>query len=278
MNLREILEMSFRVEVLAEKIYLDLSELFAEAKPLFEKLSCEESRHADIVAINLKCLAIDLLPPEFAVDMVPLIRQTLAIARVLEGKIAKKEITLAEALELSLALEESGVEAYFQKVMRGESTDDALNYIKQFCKDSEFHAELIREFKDVLQLNRTGGRPVSEKEMRLNCWEFKQCGRQPGGEHECDIGTCPAAAEERLQGVHHGINGGRTCWVVAGTSCRGEPKGTFAQKFRNCRACDFYRKVCGEERPAFQSSAVLLWRLEKMHDTGDLKCGSPKRQ
>jgi rubrerythrin len=263
MNIREILEMSFDVETLAEKIYLDLSELFPEARPLFEKLSCEESRHADIVAINLKFLAIDLLPPAFAIDMIPLIRQTLAIARTLEEKTAKKEITLAEALELSLALEESGVEAYFQKVMRGESTDDALNYIKQFYKDSEFHAELIREFKEVLELNKTRGRSITGKELKLNCWEFKQCGRQPGGSHEHDDGICPAAMEERLHGVHGGVNAGRTCWVVAGTSCKGESRGTFAQTFGNCRTCDFYRKVREEERPVFQSSAALLSRLEK---------------
>lgn len=71
MNTREILEMSFRIEALAEKIYLNLSELFPEARELFERLSCEESRHADIVAINIKLLDIDLLPPEFAVDMAP---------------------------------------------------------------------------------------------------------------------------------------------------------------------------------------------------------------
>lgn len=71
MNIRKNLEMSLRVETLAETIYLTLSELFPEARALFERLSCEESRHADIVAINMKLLDIDQLPAELAVDIAP---------------------------------------------------------------------------------------------------------------------------------------------------------------------------------------------------------------
>ncbi len=260
MNTREILEMSYRVEALAEKIYLDLSILFPEAKSLFERLACEESRHADIVTINMKLLDIDVLPPEFAIDMVPQIRQTLALADLLEKKIEQREIGLTEALQLTIAFEESGVEAYFQRVMHGQSNHDALNYIKQFCKDSEYHAELIREFRETLELNRTGVL-IQEEGIRANCWQFMQCGRQPGGPHEDDLGACPAATEERLDRVHHGTNGGRACWVLAGTLCKGKTRGVFAQKFRDCRACDFYRKVREEERPSFQSAAVLLSRL-----------------
>ena len=96
---------------------------------------------------------------------------------------------------------------------------------------------------------------------RLNCWEFKRCGRQPGGIHEHDLGRRPATMEEKLDAVHGGRNAGRACWVVAGTLCKGEIQGTFAQKFGNCEACDFYRKVRQEEFPLFQLSAQLLSRL-----------------
>ena len=26
---------------------------------------------------------------------------------------------------------------------------------------------------------------------KRNCWEVKQCGREPGGTHEKDLGICP---------------------------------------------------------------------------------------
>ena len=259
MSTSNFLEMALHVETLAEKIYFELGELFPEAKSLFERLTCEESRHADIITINMGFLAVDALPPEFAIDMVPLIEDTLAIASIIEKKIEQKDITLAEALQLSIAMEETGAEAYFQKVLRGESTDNALNYVKRFYQDSMHHAELIRKFKDSLASNRAEGQPIMEDSVsKLNCWEFKGCGRQPGGIREHDLGGCPVTREKRLDGVHDGVTAGRACWVVAGTSCKGELQGTFARERKKCDACDFYMKVYHEECSSFRSSAELL--------------------
>jgi len=99
--------------------------------------------------------------------------------------------------------------------------------------------------------------------QKMNCWEFKQCGREPGGIHEFDLGICPAATDTRLDGVHDGKNGGRACWVLTGTMCRGKVEGTFAQKYDTCARCDFYRKVREEEYPQFSFVGELLARLWK---------------
>ena len=82
---------------------------------------------------------------------------------------------------------------------------------------------------------------------KKNCWEFKKGGREPGGVRSEDLGVCPAARETRLNGVHNGENSRRSCWVVAGTMCRGEVLGNFAQKYETCVICDFYKKVRHEE-------------------------------
>ncbi len=97
---------------------------------------------------------------------------------------------------------------------------------------------------------------------KLNCLEYKKCGREPGGQDTGEFGICPASTEKRLHGVHGGINAGRACWVVAGTFCRGEVQGTFAKKYKNCEVCDFYRLVREEEKWSFEHSAVLLTRLQ----------------
>ncbi len=55
---------------------------------------------------------------------------------------------------------------------------------------------------------------------KLNCWEMKNCGREPGGAHANNLGICSATVETRLDGIHDGRNAGRSCWVVAGTPCR----------------------------------------------------------
>ena len=98
---------------------------------------------------------------------------------------------------------------------------------------------------------------------KLNCWEFKRCGREPGGTQVNDRGICPAAIEEKLDGVHEGKNAGRSCWVMAGTLCKGEVQGTFAKKYQNCEVCDFYKQVKKEEFPGFTLSVILLKKLAK---------------
>ncbi len=97
---------------------------------------------------------------------------------------------------------------------------------------------------------------------KLNCWEFKNCGREPGGRQAKAKGVCPAATDSRLDGVHGGKNAGRACWVVAGTLCGGEVQGDFGRKYRNCEVCDFYKEAKAEERGGFQLAFTLLGRLK----------------
>lgn len=96
---------------------------------------------------------------------------------------------------------------------------------------------------------------------KQNCWEFKKCGRAPGGAKVAELGVCQAAIESRMNGIHGGINGGRTCWVVAGTLCGGKVQGSFALKMTNCKECDFYKLVTAEEGWNFILSGDLLVKL-----------------
>jgi hypothetical protein len=82
---------------------------------------------------------------------------------------------------------------------------------------------------------------------KINCWEFMKCGREPGGKHADELGVCPATTDTRYEGIQGGRNAGRVCWVVVGTMCGGEVKGTFARKYHDCKRCEFYKKVRKEE-------------------------------
>ena len=81
----------------------------------------------------------------------------------------------------------------------------------------------------------------------MNCWEFKNCGRQPGGPRAAELGICPASSSVNVNGTNGGRNGGRICWALAGTLCGGKVQGTFAQKLPNCMQCDFYKLVIAEQ-------------------------------
>lgn len=74
----------------------------------------------------------------------------------------------------------------------------------------------------------------------LNCWNWKNCGRYPGGPKAEELGVCPAATDARSNGFLGGRNAGRSCIFVKGTLCGGSVQGTFEEKKLNCMSCDYY--------------------------------------
>ena len=96
---------------------------------------------------------------------------------------------------------------------------------------------------------------------KQNCWEFKNCGRQPGGAKVAELGVCIAATETRTNGINSGKNGGRACWAISGTLCGGKVQGTHAEKVGNCLKCEFYQIVRKEEGVAFVNSQTIMEKV-----------------
>ena len=63
----------------------------------------------------------------------------------------------------------------------------------------------------------------------MNCWEFKNCGREIEGANSIKLGVCPAYPDN-----------GNDCARLAGTLCGGKIQGTFAMKLVDCMNCDFF--------------------------------------
>jgi hypothetical protein len=83
--------------------------------------------------------------------------------------------------------------------------------------------------------------------IKLNCWEFQKCSREPGGANITEYDVCPAAIETSANGINEGKNGGRICWAIAGTLSNKKIKGTFAEEKFSCMNCNFYKLVYKEE-------------------------------
>ena len=97
---------------------------------------------------------------------------------------------------------------------------------------------------------------------KKNCWEYKRCGREPGGAKAAELGICPAAVRTEVDGIHGGRNGGRSCWVIAGTFCDGRVQGTYASKLVDCIGCDFYQVVGDEEAGDRVDSLEIMAKLK----------------
>jgi hypothetical protein len=71
-----------------------------------------------------------------------------------------------------------------------------------------------------------------------NCWEFKKCGREPGGAMTEQLGVCMTAVATFANGLNGGKNGGRICWAI---------NGKFVNGSISCMHCDFFYQLEGEE-------------------------------
>jgi len=65
----------------------------------------------------------------------------------------------------------------------------------------------------------------------VKCWEMKNC---PPERRD----NCPAYPDQ-----------GNACWTVTGTMCGGKEQGSYHEKIENCRKCDVYQMVRGDDAP-----------------------------
>lgn len=75
---------------------------------------------------------------------------------------------------------------------------------------------------------------------KQNCWEFKKCGREPGGINSDELGVCPAAMDAGADGFCGGKNGGRACVYIVGTLCEDKIQKSYKEKERVCDECEFH--------------------------------------
>ena len=97
--------------------------------------------------------------------------------------------------------------------------------------------------------------------MKLNCWEVKKCGHECNGINVGKRGVCPAAINDKSNGINFGTNGGRACWAIDGTFCNGASPQTFIEKISKCFICSFYNRVLDEEGKDFVPSLEIHERI-----------------
>ncbi len=116
-------------------------------------------------------------------------------------------------------------EPFFTTKEAGHRTGLGLSITRKIIEEHGgfIRAESVRGEGSVFSLYFP--QPGEEKPGELKCWEYKKCGRDKDA-----TARCPAYPHF-----------GRVCWVVAGTFCEGKVQGTFAQKYEDCRKCDFYQ-------------------------------------
>ena len=103
--------------------------------------------------------------------------------------------------------------------------------------------------------------------QKLNCWEFKNCGRESGGLLADIMGTCPVALAGKYDGEKGGQAAGRVCWKVPGACLRCE--GTLSGYGKPCHECAFYNRVQFEESGEDITTSITELPDRVTHDVAE---------
>jgi rubrerythrin len=148
-DLSERIEACIDVENAVAEIYNAFSNNFPEARSFFRELSKEEENHATVLAVARGYHRIGKLPERAVPSSLPEIYGTLDLARNIKDKVKSREISLEEAIEMSLSIENSKAEAYLQETLIKERDERVISNLKKLLIDEKSHIEKINEFKKV---------------------------------------------------------------------------------------------------------------------------------
>ena len=143
-----------------------------------------------------------------------------------------------EAMHIMLAPIIAGVAAY----IIGRASD-------RIHQQSEMLADAKKQFSDLTHsaITQRDWNVSFEDPAIPTCWEEK----------DCKSVDCPA------HGRHH-----VRCWLVAGTYCRGEVQGQFAQKLGDCAKCEIYKAAIDRDPidEIGENFNSLMWVLREKEE------------
>jgi len=90
---------------------------------------------------------------------------------------------------------------------------------------------------------------------KLNCWEFRNCGMEPGGIFARVREECPVPRMMKYDGVNGGVGAGRACWTVTASELKNGSV-VCRRSGRLCINCEFYLRVQREMDPDFALGEV----------------------
>ncbi|MCI5148900.1 MAG: hypothetical protein D3916_05850 [Candidatus Electrothrix sp. MAN1_4] len=105
-------------------------------------------------------------------------------------------------------------------------------------------SEKVMVYQDILiiQLQKTIQQSGIEvmNDSKIDCWEFKKCGREPGGKNIEKYGLCSLVVSLEDNKINNKRNGERLCWSLRESACEGIMRECCVNEIKECRQCTFY--------------------------------------
>lgn len=145
-DLSERLRICIAIEMGMGEIYREFIRMFPQARDLWGELATAEEKHASILAIGSRYENIGKLPDFVVPDSLSHMKDTLGLIESMKATIRAGNVSISEALEMSLKLENTLEESYFLDVMTGETESETVARLQRLLTDTEAHIKKINDY------------------------------------------------------------------------------------------------------------------------------------
>lgn len=148
-------ELSRRIEgcIAAEtgcaEVYRIFGSMLPETRDFWDELAREEDNHAAILAVGRGFQKTGKLSEEVVPVAFPManIQGTIDLAKDIKAKARDRSISLKEALDMALSLEQTLCESYFEEVRTNKGNSRFAAALQTLLIHTRSHLEKIREFR-----------------------------------------------------------------------------------------------------------------------------------
>ena len=217
----------------------------AEVRKLAER---SQKAAGEISELSISSVDVAEQAGEMLKKLVPDIQKTAELVQEINAASAEQNIG---ANQINKAIQELDM-----VIQQNAASSEEMSAMADDLNNQSTHLQNVVSFFNIQNESNRSKKHVAQQKSKkikadsagLNCWEFKNCGREINGIKVDELGVCPAAKFNESNGFLDGENGGRSCAFVTGTFCGGNVQGTFKDKRKNCLACDFYKLLEKEHK------------------------------
>jgi hypothetical protein len=134
------------IEATTAEIYRALERMFRGSRDFWAELEEGEKRHVKVL-LAAGGYHLDRKMPGYLVPpCLSEIDETYRLVNETKNRINDGSLTLRDALELSLQMENAVGERYLQEVMKREDNSAVIAELQRLCSDEKLHSEMICDF------------------------------------------------------------------------------------------------------------------------------------
>jgi rubrerythrin len=134
------------IEATTAEIYRKLARMFRGTRDFWSGLEDSENKHVKILLAAGGYLLDGKMPDHLVPPSLPEIDETYLLVDAAKKRVEGKRLSLKEALEMSLRMENAVGERYLQELMKKEDGSVVISELRRICADEKLHSEMISDF------------------------------------------------------------------------------------------------------------------------------------